>query len=623
MKESSTAEGFSPEQQHYLQGFTLGADVARAVQGLPILSGSAVGGSGTTVKLSSQGVEISPPGAESSDGNPEAIHRHAQDQVLASGGTLCKEEVAKREKNALDIWRDMKLRAEEHQFPKGTDVFLWKFQGMFYVAPAQNAYMCRMRFPGGKVRSYQLWGIADIAQRYAGGYADVTTRGNLQLREIPASAPTHVLAELQNLGVIFRGSGADNVRNVTATPTSGFDPQELIETLPLAEAMNQHLLNHRELYGLPRKFNIAFEGGGRIASLDDTNDIGFRAVRIDQAGATAETPAGVYFRLTLGGITGHLDFARPTGVLLDPGECVAVADAILRVYIRHGDRTDRKKARLKYLLDDWGFDKFLTHVEEELGRSLRRFGLDRCEPHPADDRQGHIGFHAARQPGRYYVGVVLPVGRMTSLQLRAIAELSERYGNREVRLTAWQNLLIPGIDEADIPAVQQALVRMGLDWQATSFRGGLVACTGNAGCKYAAADTKGHAMQLAAHLESQLTLDQPLNIHLTGCSHSCAQHYIGDIGLLGASVEADDDEMVEGYQIFVGGGWNERQACGRELFGPTAFAEIPSLVQRMIVGYQAHRHGPTESFAEFCQRHSIDELRGLVGQASTTPAGVS
>ncbi len=161
-----------------------------------------------------------------------------------------------------------------------------------------------------------------------------------------------------------RGSGADNIRNVTGTPTAGIDPQELLDTRPYAREWHHHILNDRALYGLPRKFNVAFDGAGRIPVLEDTNDIGFQAVEVKD-GFGVEP--GIWFRLALGGITGHQDFARDTGVIVQPEEATKVADAIVRVFIEHGDRTDRNKARLKYVLDAWGFEKFLAAVEEKLG----------------------------------------------------------------------------------------------------------------------------------------------------------------------------------------------------------------------------------------------------------------
>ena len=159
----------------------------------------------------------------------------------------------------------LEQHAAEGRFPKGTDVFAFKYRGLFYVAPAQDAFMCRLRFAGGIVPSYQLRQVATIAEEFAGGYADVTTRANLQLREIRPENSVLLLNALQDCGIVTRGAGADNIRNITGSPTAGIDPQELIDTRPLTTQLHHYILNHRELYGLPRKFNIAFDGGGQIA----------------------------------------------------------------------------------------------------------------------------------------------------------------------------------------------------------------------------------------------------------------------------------------------------------------------------------------------------------------------
>ena len=599
------SKDLTQEQKNFLQGFAMGADVARAVRGLPILAGSA-GGPAATVSLGPGGASV----GKALPAGPERLQTEAQDRVLAEGKTLSREEQAKRAKDPLTMYDEIQANARAGIFPKDTDVFLYKYSGLFFVAPAQHAFMCRLRIPGGVLRSWQFRGIAELARRHGGGYADVTTRANLQIREIGPRDATTVLNGLVELGLTPRGAGADNIRNVTASPTAGIDPHELVDTLPLAKEMHHYILNHREMYGLPRKFNIAFDGGGRVSALDDTNDIGFQAVRISEDRADESAAPGVYFRLRLGGITGHQDFARDTGVLLKRDECVPVAAAIVRVFIGTGDRTDRKKARLKYVLDDWGFEKFLAAVEKELGTPLRRVPLDRCDPPTAEDRWGHVGVHPQSQPDRSYIGVVLPVGRMSADQMDGLAAIAERFGSGTVRLTVWQNLLISDIANNDLELAQQAIERLGLEWRASSVRGGLVACTGSAGCKYAGADTKGHALILARFLEERLTLDQPVNIHLTGCHHSCAQHYIGDIGLEATRVEAGD-ETVEGYHLCVGGGWGESRAIGRRLVDALPFEAIPPAVERLLRHYLAHRRSPDETFAVFARRQSLDALRGI------------
>lgn len=607
----SENESFTEEQKQFLCGFAFGTDVARAVNGLPVISGS-----------QSKGETISVGGSTSSTAlpvGPERIALEAQQATIDSGKELCKEEVAKRGKNPLDMWDEMQARSDAGEFPKGTDVFLQKFHGLFYVAPAQNSYMCRMRLPGGILQAWQMRGLADLADRSAGGYMDVTTRANLQYREIPADQAMNILYGLRELDLINLGSGGDNIRNCTASPLSGIDASELIETIPLARRMHHFILNHREMYGLPRKFNIAFDGGGTISALDDTNDIGFHAVMVKGTGENGgsggdggtgdDSASAVHFQLTLGGITGHKDFARPTGVVLRPDQCVEVAGAIVRVFVKNGDRTDRKKARLKYVLDDWGFEKFLGAVESELGWTLPRVPEESIQLPASEDRLAHIGVHSQKQPGKNYIGVVLPVGRLTSDQARSISEIAETYGNGEIRLTVWQNLLIPYVSDADVESVQEELMEIGLDYRASNVRSGLVACTGSGGCKFAASETKTHAMQIAEALDQVVQIDEPINIHLTGCHHSCAQHYIGDIGLLGCKVDQDDD-VVDGYHVHLGGGWGDRQGIARLVFESVAFADIIPLLTGVIKSYQESRMDG-ESFVDFAGRHSDEQWREM------------
>jgi ferredoxin-nitrite reductase len=592
----TAADAFTDEQTLYLQGFVSGIEARRKALGLPLVPG---------VKHT-----------EAPSAGPEGIHRAAQDRFVADGKKLTAEEQAKRTKSAFDMWDEMTANAEADRFPKGTDVFLHKFHGLFYVAPAQDAFMCRLRMPGGILSAHQVNGIADIAERFGGGFADVTTRANLQIREIPARHGPAVLMAIQELGLTSRGAGADNIRNVTGSPTAGIDPQELIDTRPLTGALHHHILNHREMYGLPRKFNIAFDGGGQIAVLEDTNDIGFTACAV---GAGAGVPPGIYFRLQLGGITGHGDFARDAGVLVRPEQCVAVAAAVVRVFIEYGDRTDRKKARLKYVLDRWGLEKYLEETEERLPFTLPRVPLSAVALRGPIARHAHIGVHPQRQKGLHYIGVVLPVGRMGADQMRALADAAQRFGSGTIRLTVWQNLLISDIPTAHLDDARRAIEAAGLGWSATAIRGALVACTGNTGCKFSATDTKDQAMTIASHLESRVQLDQPINIHLTGCPHSCAQHYVGDIGLLGVKV-AQGEDSIEGYTIYVGGGAGAEQKIAREVWAAVPFAAVPERLERMLTAYLRHRSNPAESFHAFANRLPLEELRCLFEAAPALAA---
>ena len=579
--------GFSTEQQEYLKGFMSGVEARRAALGLPFA-----------------------PAGDAAPADPGDLQRAAQDRTIAAGGRLTPEEEAKRKKHPLDRFDEIAAGAAAGRFPKGTDIFLTKYHGLFYVAPAQDAFMCRLRIPGGVITSHQLRGVAGLADDLAGGYADITTRANLQLREIAAAHAPEVLLRLAELGLTSRGAGADNLRNITGSPTAGIDPQELLDTRPHTRALHHFILYHRELYGLPRKFNIAFDGGGAVSVLEDTNDIALAAVAVADGFGVAP---GVWYRLALGGITGHRDFARDTGVIVAPADAVRVCNAIVRVFISNGDRTDRTKARLKYLLDRWGLVKFLAAVEQELGAALTRIDPAAILPRLPPAKHGHIGVHAQKQAGFHYVGIGCPVGRLDSVRLRGLAEIAERFGSGTIRLTVWQNCLISDIAEAQLPQALAAIAALGLDWRASAISGGLVACTGNAGCKFSAANTKRDATMLAAFLEQRIAIDQPINIHLTGCHHSCAQHYVADIGLLATKVEQDDD-MVEGYDLHVGGGAGPTQALGRLIREKVVTDALPPMLLALLQAWQDRRAGAAETFQAFVARHSDAALAAFTAQ---------
>jgi len=593
---------FEPEQKRYLEGLAAGLQIAKAAQGGARTSN---GNAGT----------ISQGGGAAEPIGPDAAHLRAQDRALKAGAKLSDQEKFKREQHPFDGYERLKVQAANNEPPKPDDNFRWRFFGLFYCAPAQKTYMCRLRIPNGILKHSQFAGVADLAERYAGGYSHVTTRANLQMREVEPKNAVAMVEAIQDLGLCSRGSGADNIRNVTGTPTAGIDPQELMDTRPYAREWHFHILNDRSLYGIPRKFNVAFDGAGTIPVLEDTNDIGFQAVVVKE-GFGVEP--GVWFRLTLGGITGHRDFGRETGVVVRPGEATKVADAVVRVFIDHGDRTNRAKARLKYVLDRFGIEKSLALVEEKLGRKLDRVRADALAPRPSYDRTAHIGVHPQKQPGLHWIGVLLPVGKLTVEQMRGLADIAGDFGDGDIRLTVWQNLLISGVAEDQIEAAQAAVEALGLSTKASSIRAGLVACTGNTGCKFAASDTKRHAEAIARWCETRLELDGPVNIHLTGCHHSCAQHHISEIGLLACKVQTSEEgDTVEGYHILAGGGFGPDAVLGRELYRDVKAEDAPATVERILRTYLAHRASPAESFLAFANRHDVDALKALVtGEAA-------
>jgi ferredoxin-nitrite reductase len=285
--------------------------------------------------------------------------------------------------------------------------------------------------------------------------------------------------------------------------------------------------------------------------------------------------------------------------------------AIVRVYIERGCRTDRKKARLKHLLDKMSMTDYLAEVEKKLGTSLRRVPMNISQMRWASQElpHSHVGEFPQKQRGLNYIGATCPVGQLTPRQMLRLAELADSYGSGEIRLTVWQNLLIPNVPDAFVQSLKRALEKAGFSTRQSNHSSGVVACTGNQFCKYAQSNTKGHALELIKYLEKRLELDRPVNIHFTGCPNSCAQHYIGDIGCLGAKTKIGG-ESVDGYHIFVGGGFGKNQAVGRQLFSGVAADRLPETIERILRGYLSFREGG-ESFLQFTTRHELRTLQEM------------
>jgi len=566
---SGSAADFSPEQKRYLEGFFAG--------------------------VAAQGVTFGEVAAQA---------------VQADGGVawedLTKEERIKRELNPLDATEELILKARWNAKPEAEDVFRFKWNGLFWLNPVKDGYMCRLRIPGGVVKSYQLRELAAIARELTTGYIQITTRNNFQIRLIEPKNCPEVLRRIQGCGLHSRGAGADNIRNITMNPCAGYDPFEITDVRPLVNELATLIISSREFYDLPRKFNIAYDGGGLISSVEDTNDIGAAAVRILANEAGLEP--GIYFRIALGGVTGHQTFASDWGVVVPEARLNEVMVALLRVFIEHGDRTNRKKARFKYVVEGMGLERVLLEAEKHLDFKLTRLAVDSpLQEARRFSQQGHshVGVSPQKQAGLFYLGAQVSVGQMTDKQLERLADVADNYGTGEVRLTVWQNVIVPNVREAFVGSAAKALKKAGFPTEQSNVKSGFIACTGNRYCKFAATDTKGHAIAVMNALDKRLSLDRPVNIHFTGCAHSCAQHFMGDIGLLGTKVKT---ESGEGYHITVGGGFGENRKIGRQLFSGVPAEAVVDTLEAMLKGYLSRRL-EGETFHAFCNRHSVGQLQ--------------
>jgi len=550
----TVAAGFTPEQKEYLSGLFAGAATR---------------------------------GQKFSDVEPAPAH---EDLIF--------EERVKRELHPLDAYEQLVENSVNNKSPDKEEIFRFKWNGLFFLTPVKDAFMARLRIPGGLLTTFQLRELGRLAQELTSGYVQITTRANLQMRLIQPKDAPEILRRVQSVGLHTRGAGADNIRNLTANPTAGVDPVELIDVMPFCQQIGQIIINDRSFYDLPRKFNIAYDGGGLIGTVEDTNDIGVKAVKVGEE---------ILFRIALGGATGHKAFARDFGVVVAPAEINKVIVAVLRVYIEHGCRTDRKKARLKHLLEKMSLEEYLALVEKKLGTQLRRAPYDAAQMRWASHElpHSHVGDFPQKQRGLNYVGATCPVGQITPKQMLRLAELADLYGSGEIRLTVWQNFIIPNVPDAFVQTLKRALEKSGFATKQSNLASGVIACTGNSYCKFAQSNTKGHALELIKYLENKIQLDQPVNIHVTGCPNSCAQHYMGDIGCLGTKVRGED-----GYHVFVGGGFGKNQAVGRQVFSGVSATELPLTLEKMLRVYLKKRDG-RETFQQFTTRHDLNALQVL------------
>ena len=534
---------------------------------------------------------------------PDAAHFAAQDALTAAGKKLADQEKWKRAEHPFDAYGRLKAQARAGAFPKPDDNFRWRYFGLFYVAPTQSSYMMRLRIPNGILSHAQFAGLADLAERYAGGYAHVTTRANIQMREIAPADATAIVEAVQDLGLCSRGSGADNIRNVTGGATAGIDPQELTDTRPLAREWHFHILNDRSLTGLPRKFNVAFDGGGRdrrrwrrpttsVSRRSRSARAPASSRACGSASSSAGSPATATWRAT-------------SASSAEPEECTAIADAIVRVFIDSGDRTDRAKARLKYVLDGWGVEKFLAAVEAKLGRPLTRVVATAIAARPPVDRAAHIGVHPQAQAGLNWIGVALPVGRMTADQMRGVAAIARDFGDGDLRLTVWQNLLVSGVadDKVEAAKARDRGARPRLARQCAPGRSGRLHRRDRLQVRRRA--HQGARDHCAEHLPKRgLALDPPINIHLTGCHHSCAQHYIGDIGLMAVQGRRRRGRRADrGLHDRRGRRLRRARAHRPRAVARRSVRAAPARSRACCAPISAHRSSAEESFHAFADRH--------------------
>jgi len=472
------------------------------------------------------------------------------------------------------------------------------------VGKALQRFMVRIRIPNGLLTSRQLRAIADLTHQHANGIADLTVRQNIQLHWVTIESLPEVLDGLWQVDLNTTGACGDVTRNVTGCPVAGFDADEICDASPLAIEVSRLLAGNAEFYNLPRKFKISITGCRVWCPYPEINDVGLTAnTRI--VGGKPEV--GFSLRVA-GGLSTEPYLGARLNAFVRWSQVLPVIRGIAELF-RDSDvlREHRERARLKFLFlrHGWTAETFLKDLERRIG-----FQLDPAEPEqaPADVYRDHIGIHAQRQAGYCYVGASVLGGRITADQMRAAADLSDRFAGGELRTTNMQNLIVVNVPVLNANALAQELESNGLRVGASVFARGTIACSGTEFCKLAITETKSFSRWLVDELDERLPgFDQHLKLHVTGCPNSCGQHWIADIGIEGKKIKVQD-RMVDAYYFCVGGALGLHQSTARPIGYRCPATAVPEAIERLLRQYLAER-GDGENLRQFFARHSDAELR--------------
>lgn len=467
-------------------------------------------------------------------------------------------------------------------------------------------FMMRIALPNGIVSSRQLNVIADIARKYARNLADVTTRQNIQLHWITIEDVPEIIQALTAVGLSPKGACGDVIRNVTGCPCAGLDANEIIDASPLALQIASGLRGNSDFYNLPRKFKISVTGCSLWCSYPEINDIGLTAVsRMIDGGSEI----GYTVRVG-GGLSTEPHLAVRLPAFIHEDQAYDVSQAIVEIFREQQDlRENRTRARMKYLFmrHGWTAESFLEAIESRLGYKLDPFPLDEDRV-PDDVYRDHVGVTRQKQAGLSMVGASVLRGRLSGDQLQSLAEFAERFGNGELRTTIMQNIIIVNVPNSQTTGLVEALDDIDLKVEVSPFWRGAIACTGTEFCKLAIAETKAFSKWLVSEMEDRLPgFDQQIKLHVTGCTNSCGQHWIADIGLEGKKIK-QNGEIVDAFYFCVGGAVGKYARIARQLGFRASADEVPAALERMLRHYLAARQ-PEEDLRAYFSRTDDDSLR--------------
>jgi sulfite reductase beta subunit-like hemoprotein len=516
----------------------------------------------------------------------------------------------KRDKFPLEIRNEIDALAKKNYLDiSEEDMVRFQWYGLYQDKPKVGYFMLRVKAPSGILTAQQYRTLGELSLEYGRDYTELSTRQNVQLHWLQIKHFNDVFARLDSVGLTSLGGCGDSVRNITGCPVAGLDADELFDCREQLDEVVTFFLSERDYFDLPRKHKITISSCAAQCNAPEINCIVFIGTR--QGGRNG-------FSLRVGGgLSSTPRLARDLGVFVEQDDALPVSKAILDVWredLRY--RLSRAKARLKFLVDDYGPEGVLTAVQERLGRELEPL-LEVPKPRGAVD---HLGVHEQKQPGLYYVGFPVFLGQVTGTQSVRIADLAASYGG-DVRLARQQNFILTGIPEARVQEVIDRVAEIGFPLDVNGIRGISVGCTGQPLCNYAVAETKTKLGEIIERLETRFGRDvSGLRLGVDGCPHSCAHHWVSDIGLQGTTARGDADSgKLEAYEVYLRGGLGEAAEIGRPLLRRVPAQEAAATVERLVAAYLAERTDG-ESFQSFTKRKSDEELVAIGSGAADAVA---
>jgi ferredoxin-nitrite reductase len=517
-------------------------------------------------------------------------------------------EKLKYEKHPLKILDEVPALGEmDYNDVSEEDMVRFQWYGLYHDKPKVGLMMLRIKVPAGRLTPTQLRVIGQLSERFGRNYSELTTRQTVQLHWLRIRDLPEVFSALASVGMTSKGGCGDAVRNVTGCAVAGLDATELFDCRSELDEIVNYFINHDEYLDLPRKHKISMATCTDQCNAPEINCISF-------VGATQPGPAGDRLGFAVhvgGGLSSTPRIARDLGVFIDKREALEVARAILDVW-RHDlkYRVSRAKARLKFLVDDYGAEGVRKAVEERLGRQLE----DLVAPPVPTETSDHLGIHPQKDAGKVYIGVPVFAGQMNAVQTVAIADLAESFGG-DIRVTRQQNFILTNVPAERTDEVIAKLKEIGFDLDVHILRGTSIACTGQPLCNYAVAETKPKMVEIVERLEDRFgNAVNGLKLGVDGCPHACAHHWISDIGLQGTTARGDGVTKLEAYEIYLRGGIGKDPTIGRPVLRRVPAGEAVDTVERLVAGWLEHREDG-ESFQAFARRTADEDLIALASGA--------